>query len=128
MTEQAENSCLKYCKGACCINVALFNITPGELALFSKIVRKPTADDVLDAVFQIPARDGVYVATNGSGMNIVGIKGNCPNLLPSGECGIYDERPEACRNLVVGGQDCRSARRKAGLGPLERIKPDNPHY
>lgn len=125
MIEQADNSCLKYCRGACCKNVALFSVTTEELALFSKTVKKSTTDDVLDMVFQFqgPAVEDVYFATDKRGMNIVGIKGNCPNLLLSYECGIYDARPDACKSLAVGSQNCKVARKKEGIKPLDKITP-----
>lgn len=119
MTEQVENRCLKYCNGACCRNIVFFNVNAKDLALLSKTAeRKQTINDVLDIVFQRPAPEGVYFATDIKGINTVGIKGNCPNLLPGGECGIYDVRPDACRNLEVGGQVCKDARKLTGLKPL----------
>ena len=34
----------------------------------------------------------------------------CPNLTPAGRCGIYDTRPDVCRELAVDGALCRRAR------------------
>ena len=32
-------------------------------------------------------------------------------------CGIYEERPTACRQFEVGGKACREARRSMGFAP-----------
>jgi Fe-S-cluster containining protein len=112
--------CLECCNGACCRNVVLINVTAEERSRLPKTAaQQPTIDVVLDMVFQRPAPKGVYFVTDAEGMSVVGIKGNCPNLLPNGKCGSYDIRPDACRNLTVGGQICNSARKEAGLRPLE---------
>lgn len=29
----------------------------------------------------------------------------CPELLPSGRCGIYEERPDLCRSFIPGSDD-----------------------
>ncbi|HWE39673.1 MAG TPA: YkgJ family cysteine cluster protein [Isosphaeraceae bacterium] len=34
----------------------------------------------------------------------------------SDRCLHYDDRPRACRQFAVGGDDCRDARRRAGIG------------
>jgi Fe-S-cluster containining protein len=34
----------------------------------------------------------------------------------SGRCLHYEYRPLACREFEVGGEDCRDARRRAGIG------------
>ncbi len=33
----------------------------------------------------------------------------------TGRCRHYDHRPRACREFEVGGEDCRDARRRAGV-------------
>ncbi len=35
---------------------------------------------------------------------------------PAGRCRHHDLRPRACREFEVGGDDCRDARRRAGVG------------
>lgn len=35
----------------------------------------------------------------------------CRNLTSDGLCGIYEERPQACRDFKLGGKDCFSYRR-----------------
>lgn len=34
----------------------------------------------------------------------------------TGRCRHYDDRPRACRKFALGGDDCRDARRRAGVG------------
>jgi Fe-S-cluster containining protein len=42
-------------------------------------------------------------------------------------CAIYPDRPEACRELEVGGDACRLARRRVGLEPWPAgVTPDGP--
>lgn len=36
--------------------------------------------------------------------------------IPNGRCRHYEYRPRACREFEVGAQDCRDARRRAGVG------------
>jgi len=51
------------------------------------------------------------------------LEDNCGNLDPdTGECGIYDERPQACREFVLGGFACQQTRAGAGL-PIDLGMP-----
>src|SRR5665213_202316 len=43
----------------------------------------------------IPARYGLYVLTN-----------DCGNLTEDNQCGVYEERPRACRDYEVGSTAC----------------------
>jgi Fe-S-cluster containining protein len=36
--------------------------------------------------------------------------------LETNRCRHYDLRPRACRDFALGGEDCRGARRRAGIG------------
>jgi len=37
------------------------------------------------------------------------INSRCTHLHGDGRCVIYDDRPEACREFVVGSEECRQA-------------------
>ena len=39
------------------------------------------------------------------------IRSECEHLTPCGKCGIYETRPEVCRDFEVGGVHCLDARR-----------------
>jgi len=55
-----------------------------------------------------------YVETNGK--CDLFLNGDCPNL-NSGKCGVYEERPGACRNLEPGSKECFQIRKRGGLEP-----------
>jgi len=50
---------------------------------------------------------GGYVGT--AMMEYYRFIGAC-RYLRNGECGIYEDRPSACRNFEVGSEDCRKIR------------------
>ena len=79
----------------------------------------------VDTTLSVPAHRGLHVLLS-----------DCGNLEPGNElgrdnlrCGIYDERPTACRSFEVGSPACISTRAKFGLDgheasqPLHREKP-----
>lgn len=41
-------------------------------------------------------------------------------------CGIYEQRPSACRSFEMGGERCNEARARHGLAPLPTPWPDLP--
>lgn len=52
--------------------------------------------------------------------------GACGNLLSSGQCGIYDDRPQVCRDFVENGSKCVLMREvKVELG--RRLLPGLKH-
>lgn len=121
MTEQFEGTCIKYCKGACCRRFVLFNVTGDELVLFPQAKPVQTVNKVLDDAFQSEGSKKVSFVTNNNGMSVIGVVGSCPNLLPNGACGVYEERPNACRSLEVGDSGCRSARKESRMKPLGKV-------
>ena len=36
----------------------------------------------------------------------------CLELTPAGKCGIYEQRPEVCREFEAGGAGCKAARER----------------
>lgn len=63
------------------------------------------------------------------GFSTVSVVGRCPNLSDNNRCNIYDERPEACIQYPVGGEDCNYRRMKNGLPKIDEsgqvIIPDS---
>lgn len=125
MTERFEGTCIKYCKGACCRNAVLHDMTDAEFEVVASNSpirsREKNYSAILTTVYHSQLRNGIYFITNEDGTHDVGIKGNCPNLLPNGACGIYEERPSACRSLEVGDSGCRFAREKLRMKPLGKV-------
>lgn len=124
--ETHGNRCLTYCKAACCRDTVFYRLPKEELPKFTrhaKYVEKCSPEDLMDTVSKkVHVRDGVYYA-EGEDVLMVGINGPCPNLQRDNSCGIYDERPIACRKLDVGSEECRKDRRAMGLKPLENVIP-----
>lgn len=58
-------------------------------------------------LINIPAHHGAYVMSKDCGR----LKGN--------RCGIYDDRPQACKDYIVGSPECLEARAAAGLDQEE---------
>lgn len=125
MTEQFDGACIKYCKGICCKNVVFLGMTDAELEVIvgNSPVRSREASysDIFTVVFHSQLRNGVYFIPDEKGTYVVGMKGSCPNLLPDGACGVYEQRPNACRNFEVDAESCRSARGKLRMRPLGKI-------
>ena len=64
---------------------------------------------------------GYLIDDTGSGMRCTGNR--CAALVGKigveTACGIYDFRPVVCRECQPGDEECLTARRHHGLGPLE---------
>lgn len=41
-------------------------------------------------------------------------------------CGVYETRPQVCRDFEAGGPRCQEAREGAGMPPLLPIEPGDP--
>lgn len=55
-------------------------------------------------MMRLPAFYGLYILTE-----------DCGNLTEDNKCGVYEKRPEACRDYEMGSQDCLDARSVFGL-------------
>lgn len=55
----------------------------------------------------------VHTAEGGLRTMAHGADGFCVALKPGGMCGIYDQRPQACRRFLMAGPYCRAIREDA---------------
>lgn len=89
------------CKGACCEDVAvgLEGLPPDKLE-FLRI--RGTAREV--------------TTPDGRVVTALLIPHRCQHLTSDGRCGIYETRPQICRDLAMGGGACRSIIRRRRPG------------
>lgn len=122
--DNVDNPCLEYCGLApCCQDMWFENIDEAnlnKLILHSAFTVRVSAHEelqILDAQKR-NHHQGVYFFEKGINKYNAVIVGRCPNLGADNRCGIYDQRPEHCRNFEVGGRECDEARRCANIKPL----------
>jgi Fe-S-cluster containining protein len=121
------NLCLEKCTAACCQDMFI-NVSVTQLPLFlpkgSNYKEHASHDDIGrvhdDGAAAFP---GVYYTRNGINLYRLYISGKCPNLQDDFKCGIHENRPDACRNLEVGGAECTTSRKKFDLPPLFPPEP-----
>jgi Fe-S-cluster containining protein len=122
-TEVTGNPCLDKCNGACCRNMMFPKISKEDTA---KLIHQdtyssevPTVGELYDIFDEIYAKpQGVYYTELASDSNAAFLVGDCPNLQPDRSCGIYENRPEACRNFEAESTSCTRVRRREGLKSL----------
>lgn len=126
--ERSGSLCLQYCRAACCRNVNFERLPADQFAKFTAkadtLIPVKTFSQVLDSVYESANNpEGIYYSVS-DGTYSIGIRGACPNLQADNSCGIYENRPEPCRNFETGGKQCDNARRKEGLKPLAKSIPE----
>jgi Fe-S-cluster containining protein len=84
--------------------------------------------ELLSAGGTVP--DGLTVEVNGSTCRMRGtdhVPVRCAALIGQigneVTCGIYEWRPNPCRELEPGSQGCERARARHGLSPLDHLAP-----
>ena len=106
------------CPGHCCQDTRQY--IPARERKASYPDAKPAPRDILPE--DLP--DGVYYSHAGYEGTVyfenIRIVGMCPNN-EDGNCMIYNNRPSACDNYEVGGDDCNKVR-EFNLIPLDSIK------
>jgi len=84
LTITPENKCSFCKKSICCTYITQQIDTP------------KTKRDYSNLLWQV-SHEHVAIFKDGGEWNLL-IEGNCAHLLPGGGCGIYDSRPQACRD------------------------------
>jgi Fe-S-cluster containining protein len=90
----------KSCKGHCCKVGFIVPVMPDEI-LFND-------EYLVHRAFEIPA--GIpfrNMKSNGDGYT-------CIALGKSGECTVWEKRPQACRDFEVEGERCKALRKEYG--------------
>lgn len=105
------------CSASCCHDMRLSgNIPEEQIKNYFPDATKIPSTDLFE---RIP--DGVYYAETGTQFYSIRLVGPCPNLLENSDCGIYEDRPVACKRMMIGGDYCSNARIKDGLLPIEVV-------
>lgn len=98
-----------FAPGQCCRNITL--TTAGQpIAVWDNVdPQQGLADQtgIMGLPFEPLERLGQWTATEGAdaGSTYSTWRWSCPKLLPSGRCGIYEERPDVCRNFEPATSD-----------------------
>jgi len=105
-----RNLCVESgCPAPCCSNVWLALV--GE--------EKKRVKDYFPGVIELDQNDlhDKYLIINGvycseyRGKLEVKIVGPCPNLKEGYDCDIYQDKPNACKLFVMGGEECSKAKK-----------------
>ena len=109
-----KNVCIEKCRALCCSNMQ-FVMDRFEWSRFmpegrnARRVESETDLSIL-AGRGNSAPDAVYYFDSGRPLIRVALNGKCPNLMPDNKCGIYERRPQACKNFQVASEDCNKIR------------------
>lgn len=87
------------CTGHCCRDITI-NVTPGQLA--ERVHRADEHGDQARLISSVLVYDRTFEWQDGT----LGYLYQCRELLPSGDCAIYDRRPQMCRDYASDGQRC----------------------
>jgi Fe-S-cluster containining protein len=128
-SNESNNPCFSC--GACCKNTWFDHISAKELKLFMKnatdvnqinhatsYASRADLSDRHDDPFRL---DGINYVQNPQGDFTVSLKGACSEFGTDGKCQIYDQRPQICADMKVGGDSCNDRRKGVGL---PAIRPD----
>lgn len=120
-TFKERNLCVEAgCKAACCHNAYIPASREEATRIFPDATYIPR-DSIPDV--RVP---GIYAAVNppkSSADVMVRIVGACPHLdRQTNDCMIYEDRPEACRGLEKGDNECRRFRIASGFVPLDQLE------
>lgn len=136
MSTEIKNLCAEIGCSACCKDITLEYLSDKD-----RVTLTPPGTTIIPVVdiesLPIQARDARISSTGTvilfhrreDRVNFVEIVGACPNLLTDGSCGVYDNRPWACRNFKFEGDKCMSMReqpktgKKVFLGDIQK-RPD----
>lgn len=86
------------------------SLTPETIEATFPGATKVTPDSINDN-----KPEGVYFAETGTYFFTIRVVGACPKLADDMSCEIYEERPTACRRLLVGESECNKARKKENI-------------
>lgn len=128
--EVEGNVCVESgCIGGCCKNMRFDNVTPKHLKLLTPegtaVIRVShrSFSNEKQMLEEYPPSEETTVYVAGRGIlrrHKVLVNGPCANLMPNGDCGIYEYRPPHCRKFTAGERDCNKIRTDTGL-PLLTI-------
>lgn len=117
-----------------------FEFDEGYVPLDQEDVDALLAAGHTEILFEITTRDGKVHNIKEEGTPLVAYLGTRPyndKLIKcayvigepgNGRCGIYEDRPSACRRYVPGSRDCGACRTQSGQEPLPDKVIDQEHY
>lgn len=114
------------CNGACCRGDTILPLNSSEADLLRRAgarlgnplepgvdyTKRSNRKTIKDTELRNAARE------LRSGQELYLRNGDCPLLTPEGDCSIYAERPDICREIKVGGFACKQMREFQGIVDL----------
>lgn len=126
---ESNNPCFSC--GACCKNTWFEHISAKELELLKKNALEASQltignsynlrAELSDRHDDFDRLDGIRYIQNASDNFTVSLRGACPEFGTDGKCQIYDQRPQICADMKVGGSVCNDRRK---VVRLPAIRPD----
>ncbi len=129
MTETNEfNPCAASgCPAACCRDMVFEGLSQRDvdtltpygtrvIQLSAKVMAQHIEEDIYDST----TGTTVYVAPQQANTQTLSMVGPCPNLEPDNSCGVYETRPQACRNFGFASGDCATSRSYLGIPRIRK--------